>query len=149
MTLFDILRHKGSRVMTITQDRTVLEAVTRLVEHNIGSLVVVAGDRPIGILTERDVLRLSARAPNQLHAFTVGAVMTRDLVTATPHEDLREAMGVMLTRRIRHLPVLDGEALAGIVSIGDLVDACREEAEEENHHLRGYIQGVPPRTLEH
>jgi len=143
VTIRDILRYKGSEVTTITADRTALEAVMLLVERNIGSVVVVSGDRPIGILTERDILRLSARAPNKLDTFTVGGVMTRDLVTATSRDDHREAMDLMTTRRIRHLPVLDGEKLAGLVSIGDLVNACRQEAEEENHHLRGYIQGVP------
>jgi len=149
VTILDILRRKAPGVVTITQDRSVLEAVSRLVEHNIGGLVVVSGDRPIGILTERDILRLSARAPNQLQSFTVGAVMTRDLVTATPKQDHREAMDLMTARRIRHLPVLDGEVLSGIVSIGDLVNACRHEAEEENLHLRGYIQGVPAEATKH
>jgi CBS domain-containing protein len=149
VTIRDIVRRKGDHVVTITQDRPVLEAVAVLVDHNIGSLVVMAGARPIGIITERDVLRLSARAPDQLHSFTVGAVMTRDLVTAQPGHELREAMDLMTARKIRHLPVLDAEALVGIVSIGDLVNACRLEAEEENGHLRGYIQGVPAETVRH
>jgi CBS domain-containing protein len=149
VTIQDILRHKGDRVVTITQDRRALEAVAVLVEHNIGGLVVVADDRPIGIITERDILRLTARSPDELRSYTVEAVMTRDLVTATPRHELREAMDMMTARKIRHLPVLDGEALVGIVSIGDLVNACRLEAEEENGHLRGYIQGVPAETVKH
>jgi len=143
VTIRDILRRKGQRVVTITPDCTVLEAVNTLVAHNIGGLVVTSGDRPIGILTERDVLRLTARAPGQLQSFEVGAVMTRELILATPEHDLHEAMGLMTERKIRHLPVMNGDALAGIVSIGDLVNACRELAEDENQHLRGYIQGVP------
>ncbi len=149
MTILDILRHKGHGVLTIMQERSVLEAITVLVDRNVGSLVVVSNDRPIGIITERDVLRLSARAPGELQSFTVGSVMTRDLVTATLRTELHEAMNLMTARKIRHLPVLDGESLAGIVSIGDLVNACRIEAEEENGHLRGYIQGVPAEAVRH
>ena len=149
MTIADILRHKGRGVVTITQDRSVLDAVGVLVANNIGGLIVMDGDRPIGILTERDVLRLTARSAGHLASFTVGSVMTRDLVTATPGHHLRQAMALMTERRIRHLPVLEDQALAGIVSIGDLVNACRSEAEEENGHLRGYIQGVPAEAVRH
>jgi CBS domain-containing protein len=149
VTLSDILRHKGHVVVTITPDRSVLDAVNVLVQHNIGGLVVTAGDRPIGILTERDVLRLTAKSAGELQSFDVGSVMTRDLVTATPVHDLQHAMALMTEHRIRHLPILDGPALVGIVSIGDLVNACRSEAEEENGHLRGYIQGQPAEAARH
>lgn len=149
MTIADILRHKGRGVVTITQDCSVLDAVHVLVENNIGGLIVIDGDRPIGILTERDVLRLTARSAGQLESFTIGSVMTRDLVTATPAHRLQQAMTLMTERRIRHLPVLEDQALVGIVSIGDLVNACRSEAEEENGHLRGYIQGQPAEAVGH
>jgi CBS domain-containing protein len=149
VTIADILRHKGRGVVTITQDRSVLDAVRVLVENNIGGLIVIDGDRPIGILTERDVLRLTARSAGQLESFTIGSVMTRDLVTATPAHHLQQAMTLMTERRIRHLPVLEDQALVGIVSIGDMVNACRSEAEEENGHLRGYIQGVPAEAVRH
>ena len=142
MKIEEILRTKGHDVVTITESRSVLEAVRRLVEHNIGGLVVTEGERPTGILTERDVLRLTARSPGELGDIQVGAVMTRVLITVRPEDRLAEAMDVMTENKIRHLPVMDGDRLAGIVSIGDLVNACRTLAERENSELRQYIQGA-------
>ena len=100
------------------------------------------GERPTGILTERDVLRLTARSPGELGTIPVGDVMTRVLITVTAEDRLADAMDVMTENRIRHLPVMDGDRLAGIISIGDLVNACRILAEQENSELRQYIQGA-------
>jgi CBS domain-containing protein len=147
MTILEILGHKDRSVITIAPDRSVLDAVMTLVEHNIGGLVVVSGEQPVGILTERDVLRLTARTPGALHTIPVESAMTRSLVTATPTDDLRQAMALMTSRKIRHLPVLDAGQLVGIVSIGDLVNACRLLAEDENLHLKGYIQGAPAEAI--
>ena len=141
MTLDTILRAKGHDVVTVTGTQSVLDAVHVLVERNIGGLVVVEGSRPVGILTERDVLRLTASSPGELGRILVQDAMTRELITASPGDDLRGTMDVMTENRIRHLPVLDGDALVGIVSIGDLVNACRLSVESENTHLRAYIQG--------
>lgn len=139
MKIDQILGSKGRDVVTIEGSKTVLEAIGVLVEHNIGGVVVVEGDRPVGILTERDILRLTAReAP--LASTVVEDVMTRDLVTARPDDRLGAMMDVMTERKIRHLPVLDGERLAGIISIGDLVNASRLLAETENVHLKEYIR---------
>ena len=145
MKIEEILRSKGHDVVTITESRTVLEAAQALVEHNIGGLVVTEGTRgtrPTGILTERDILRLTARTPGELDSIQVGAVMTRELITAGPRDELLRVMDVMTENKIRHLPVLDEDRLIGIISIGDLVNACRVLAEEENSQLRGYIQGA-------
>lgn len=142
MKLVDILGRKGGIVVTIEKERSVLEAARTLVQHNIGALVVTDDDSPHGIITERDILRLTASDPGGIAGHSVGAVMTRDLVTASPEDDLREAMGVMTHRRIRHLPVVKERRLVGIVSIGDLINACLNVAEHENLHLRQYIQGA-------
>ena len=142
MNIERILRSKGHDVVTITESQSVLEAARVLVEHNIGGLVVTEGERPTGILTERDILRLTARSPGELGSIQVGSVMTRELITARPEDQLAEMMDVMTERKIRHLPVMDGDRLAGIISIGDLVNACRVVAEEENSQLRQYIQGA-------
>jgi CBS domain-containing protein len=141
MRLQEILDRKGHDVITITPDRSVLQAVELLVEHNIGGVVVVEEGSLVGILTERDVLRLTARTPGALDALTVAETMTRELVTGLADDDMLDVMGLMTRRRIRHLPILDEGRLAGIVSIGDLVNACRRTAEEENQHMREYIQG--------
>ena len=142
MKIEEILRTKGHEVVTITEAQSVLEAARLLVERNIGGLVVTDGRRLRGIITERDVLRLAAEASADLSSISVGSVMTRDVVTATPGDQLVEMMDVMTEHRIRHLPVMEDERLAGIISIGDLVNACRLSAERENSQLREYIQGV-------
>jgi CBS domain-containing protein len=142
MTIDTILTRKGRDVVTVAGSQSVLDAVHILMEHNIGGLVVVDGVRPVGIITERDVLRLTAQSPGALGQILVGDAMTTELVTAAPQDDLRHTMDVMTENRIRHLPVLEGDTLAGIVSIGDLVNALRVSAESENTHLRQYIQGA-------
>lgn len=142
MKIDEILRNKGGDVVTIAPQKTVLEAARVLVDHNIGSLVVVEGRRPVGIITERDLLRLTALAPEDMGTLPVADTMTRDMITASPADGLREMMDVMTERRIRHLPVVDDGELAGIISIGDLVNACRLSVEAENSHLREYIQGA-------
>jgi len=142
MKLEQILRSKGHDVVTISESQTVLDAVKVLVDRNIGGLVVMEGQHPTGILTERDILRLTARAPGELGSIRIGSVMTREMITARPQDHLSEMMDVMTEHRIRHLPIMEGDQLAGIISIGDLLNACRASAETENSQLREYIQGV-------
>lgn len=142
MKIGDILRTKGREVATIAESQTVLAAARVLVERNIGSLVVMDGQRPVGIFTERDVLRLTAREPGELNTTQVGGVMTRDVITANSDDTVAAVMDLMTENRIRHVPIMAGDELAGIVSIGDLVNACRVSAESENSQLRQYIQGI-------
>ena len=142
MKIEDVLRNKGRDVVTITESQTVLDAARVLVDHNIGGLVVTEGERPTGILTERDILRLTARTPGELGSIQVGTVMTRELITGRPEDALADVMHVMTENKIRHLPILQGEQLSGIISIGDLVNAFRVQAEDENVQLRQYIQGA-------
>lgn len=139
MHLAQILSAKGSAVVTTGPDRTVLDAIRTLVDHNIGAVVVVEEGRTVGILSERDVLRFTAAGRTHPAAATVGDLMTRELVTAAPGDSIRHAMEEMTSHRVRHLPILDGSDLVGIVSIGDVVNALRTESEEENQHLKEYI----------
>jgi CBS domain-containing protein len=142
VTIATILSRKGTSVVTIHPEATVLEAMRLLMQHRIGGVVVVRQDHPVGILTERDVLRLGAEDPRRLETLTVEAAMTRDLITGRPDQSLRHVMVVMTENRIRHLPIVKDGRLAGIVSIGDIVDAARRAAESENQHLRAYIHGA-------
>lgn len=142
MNIRSILARKGHEVVTSSPDETVLEATRTLVGRDIGAVVVVDGDRILGILSERDVLRLTARSPEALATVSVGEVMTSDPVTARPGDGINHVMNLMTNHRIRHLPVVDDGRLRGIVSIGDVVNALRTEVESENRHLRDYIQGV-------
>lgn len=141
MKIHDILQRKGRDVVTARPGQSVLEAMRTLVEHNIGSVVVTEADEIVGILTERDVLRLGSRDPSLLGSTRVRAAMTTDLVIGVADDDIHYVMNVMTENRIRHLPIVEEGALIGIVSIGDLVNACRREAEVENRYMRDYIQG--------
>jgi len=142
MRISDILRSKGSDVVTIGPDRTVLEVVRTLVAYNIGATVVEEDGRPIGILSERDILRLAASGPEHLATTRVADAMTHELVTSKPTDDLKHAMNLMTTHRVRHLPVCRHGRVVGIVSIGDVVNALRTASEETNRHLREYISGA-------
>lgn len=142
MKITEILRRKGREVVTIAPAERVLDAMRLLVEENIGAVVVVDGTEIGGILSERDILRLGARDPDRLRETAVRDAMTRDLVVAVPGDDIHYCMNIMTENRIRHLPIVRDGGLEGIVSIGDLVNACRREAEVENRYMKDYIRGV-------
>jgi CBS domain-containing protein len=142
MRIQDILRTKGTQVMTVGPDQTVLAAIRVLSEHRIGSLVVRRGDDILGIITERDVLNLVAREPHRLAETLVEEAMTTDLVVGVPEDDLDYVMGIMTENRIRHLPIIVDGQLHGLVSIGDVVNAVRRSVESENRYLKDYIHGV-------
>jgi CBS domain-containing protein len=141
-TIADILAVKGSHVLSIGPDASVLDAATLMNEHKIGSLVVLDGGRLIGIITERDMLQrvlVSCRDPSHT---PVGEVMTTQLVCCQPHTSLEEARSVLKNRRIRHLPVLDQcEQLLGVVSIGDLNAYQANDHERTICILHEYIYG--------
>ncbi len=143
MLVRDILRKKGSHVVTIEAHRSVQDAIRSLVENNIGALLVTApDDQLVGIFTERDILREAAVRPGQLSETLVGDVMTRSVVIGVPEDTIEYVMGIMTQNRIRHLPVLEEDELVGIVSIGDVVNAQLRETEFENRLLKDYIHGV-------
>jgi CBS domain-containing protein len=126
MNIASILATKGDKVVTVRAERTIREALGLLAEHNIGALVVVDDDRrPIGMLSERDIVRTAAKN-EAVFAMTVSQLMTRNLVLGTPADDVSAVGSTMVERRIRHLPILDGGKLVGIVTIGDVVKAQRD-----------------------
>lgn len=139
MNIASLLASKGSKVITIQPEQTVRQAVGLLTEHNIGALVVVDRTRqPVGILSERDIVRAAARSELVL-AEPVAALMTKDVVLGLPHDDLASVGHTMTERRIRHLPVMDGGQLIGIVSIGDVVKAQRDQYQGEVETLQTQI----------
>jgi CBS domain-containing protein len=144
MRVRDILGVKGARVTTVGGERTVLEAMRELVQAGIGSLVVVEGERMVGIITERDVLRLGAADPQRLRDTRVEDAMTREPIAGHLDDDLRLVMDVMTRNRFRHLPILDGGRLAGMISIGDVVRAMLDVTQSENEQLKAYIGGSHP-----
>jgi len=143
MRLREILDQKNNEVRTISSSATCDDVVTELVRFNIGSLIV--RDAPsgpvLGIITERDVLKAQAANRVPLQQLAVVKFMTAKLISARPEDDITVAMGLMTTHRIRHLPVMEGHHLHGLVSIGDVVKAQHDELVMENHHMRSYIQG--------
>ena len=127
MNVANLLTTKGRPVITIRSAQSVRAAVALLAEHSLGALVVVdEGGRPIGIVTERHIVRRLA-ADDQILTRAVGEIMTRDLVTATPRDELMSVLRVMTERRIRHVPVMEREELAGIVSLGDVLRYQRDQ----------------------
>jgi CBS domain-containing protein len=141
MRIHDILRKKGSAVATIRPDATVRELLGALAEHNIGAVVVSTDGRTIaGIVSERDVVRrMHERGPDLLHAH-VAEIMTSHVRTCGLDDKVDGLRAIMTRHRIRHLPVVKDGALAGIVSIGDVVKSAIEELEDEREYLVGYIQ---------
>lgn len=141
MKIQGILATKGTNVVTVRPEHTIREALALLAKHNIGALVVADADgHLLGILSERDIVR-EATVNEQLFSDPVSKIMTRDLITGLPQDDLKSVANTMTERRIRHLPVVDGGKLVGIVSIGDVVKAERDRFEGEIDTLQTQILG--------
>ena len=145
MLLQDILETKGTTVLTTSPEASLAEAVRQMCDHKVGSMLVcqrdvAQGERLVGIVTERDLLRCFAAGKCDLTVLTVAEVMTTKLITARPGDSVTDLMGVMTTHRIRHVPVLNGAALVGMVSIGDLLKAQHDNLVVENQFMREYIQ---------
>jgi CBS domain-containing protein len=141
MRIADVLRTKGSAVATVAPTATVTELIGELAAHNVGALPVIDGGRLVGIVSERDVVRrLHAGGPGLLDAL-VADIMTTEVTTCTPTDDVTDLAAVMTSRRFRHLPVVVEGELTGIVSIGDLVKARIDLLESERAQLQSYISG--------
>jgi CBS domain-containing protein len=135
-----ILQRKGKEVVTVTADTPVKSAVDTLREHNVGAIVVVDEPRHVvGILSERDVVRALATEGAAVLRRAVHELMSSDVTTCGPRSSVDELMKVMTERRIRHIPVVDGSTLAGIVSIGDVVKSRIGELEDEAETLHDYL----------
>lgn len=142
MTIAAVLSRKGSTVETVSADTTVREAVTRLGEKRIGAVPVIDGGTIAGIFSERDVIYCLREHGAEVLDWPVARVMSAPAITAEPATDVLEALSVMTRRRIRHLPVIEGGAIRGIVSIGDLVKHRMESIEAEAEAMRVYIQSA-------
>jgi len=137
----DILDNKGHEVLEIEADATVLEAVKQMVEANVGSLLVRERGRVVGIVTERDYLRRVALERRGDETTPVREAMTSPLVVVTPETPIDECMAVMTDRRIRHLPVVEGGQVVGMVSIGDVVKYTSQQQSFEIKYLTEFISG--------
>jgi len=137
--VWQILKVKGSQVWTISKDSTVLEALKLLAEKQVGALVVMDDKQVVGIFSERDYARKGVLIGKQAESTRLKEVMTKDLITVTPEHSVQECMALMTDRRIRHLPVFEGDQLVGLVSIGDIVKDMIEELEFMVSQLEKYI----------
>lgn len=141
MILDMILREKGREVYSVAESATLKEAAELLDVRRVGAMVILnEAGHLIGVISERDIVRQMARAGAAALRLTVSEAMTREVVTARPSDTLEQALNRMTDRRIRHLPVVDGNQLVGVVSIGDLVARRLAEATAEVAAIRSYIQ---------
>ncbi|MFB9928835.1 CBS domain-containing protein [Amycolatopsis halotolerans] len=140
MRIADLLQRKGATVATVSPGTTVAELLAGLARHNVGAMVVVDAEGGIaGIVSERDVVRkLNDHGPSVLQG-PVADIMTTMVASCTPDDPVDQLSVVMTERRIRHVPVLDGGRLAGIVSIGDVVKIRMEQLEQSQEQLEAYI----------
>jgi CBS domain-containing protein len=139
MRIADLLRAKGSEVATVPPAVSVSGLLEDLSRHNVGAMVVLDGDQLVGIVSERDVVRkLNERGASLLTA-PVSEIMTSQVVTCGPDEMVNSLAAIMTERRIRHMPVVDGGQLVGIVSIGDVVKSRIEQLESDREQLESYI----------
>ena len=143
MRINDVLRGKGTRVVTVTPDTKVRELLAVLAEHGIGAVVVSADGTSVdGIASERDIVRAFAKRGAAAMSEPVTAIYTAEVHTITPDISLDEVMRMMTERRVRHAPVVVDGVLRGIVSIGDVVKNRIDELETERAHLTDYITGA-------
>lgn len=139
MLIADILRRKGSSVVTIGSDATVTELVASLAEHKIGALIVVDSGRTVGIVSERDVVRRLHRVGAQVLQLAVSELMTAEVISCGPKDSVDGVGATMTEQRVRHMPVLAEGELVGIVTIGDVVAARINELEATRGQLESYI----------
>lgn len=136
-----LLDNKGSKVISIDPDQSVLDAIKRMAEVGIGSLIVLDGERLAGILSERDYARKVILKGRASDSTPVADIMTTEVVTTTPSATIEKCMQVMTDGKFRHLPVIDGDKVVGVVSIGDLVQAIIADQKAAIEQLEHYIAG--------
>lgn len=139
----EILFSMSKDVFTIDQSRSVADAITQMVENGIGSVIVTSGEVPVGMFTERDVLKVWKNQPGdfKFSDIAVREGMTRELIVVSPTDDLDYVMSIMIKNRIRHLPVVEEGKVVGMISIRDVVRAQVSNLRVENHYLKEYIGG--------
>ena len=142
MTIAAILQTKGNEVLTVDCATKVRDAVNLLAERKIGALPVLRGGRVAGIMSERDIIYCLKSDGAAVLDWPVEKIMTAPAISVAPSADILGALSLMTKRRIRHLPVVEGEALVGLVSIGDLVKFRMDRIEAEAEAMLNYIQSV-------
>lgn len=135
----DILREKGATVRSIDPDATVFEALRQMADHGIGALLVLQDNRPIGLFSERDYARKLALQGLRSRETPVKTIMSSPVLTISPDASVQHGLSMMTEKFIRHLPVVDGSGVIGMVSIGDLVKAVMQDQEALIEQLESYL----------
>ena len=147
MKVRDILESKGTHVWTIQETATILDVLGLLTQHRIGALVVLdKKDQVVGIITERDIIHQCQKDSKHVETTSVKDVMSRKLIIGHMDDAIDYIMGVMTNNRIRHIPIMTGSKLEGMISIGDVVKAELQDQEYENKYLKDYMFGSQPET---
>ncbi len=145
MKVKDILAKKGSQVITVREETTVLDAMSVFSANRVGSLLVVdKNDAILGIIAARDVLMAVMNNLQGITELPVSKIMTKELIVATENDNIDYIQAIMTENRIRHIPVLDGRELKGLVSIGDVVKLLLKAKDVENRYLKDYIADKYP-----
>ncbi len=140
MKLSELPQNREGGIVKILDTESIAKAATVLTESNIGALLVQNEEAAIvGIISERDIVRGMGLFGADLHGTKVEELMTKNLIRCSPNDTVNGALGMMTDRRVRHLPVFDGDNLAGFISIGDLVKSKIEEVQAEAEAMRQYI----------
>ena len=140
-TVRQLLETKGTDVVSVAPESNVLDALKLMAEREIGAVLVLEGSRLIGIMSERDYARKVILKGKSSQDTRVREIMTERVVYARPEQTVPECMALMTSKRVRHLPVLEGERLIGVLSIGDLVKETISEQEYTIRQLENYIRG--------
>lgn len=140
-TVKDVLQAKGSFVWAVKPDESVFDALKLMAEKDVGGLVVMDGDRLVGIITERDYARKVIIEGRSSRDTQVAEVMTKKVLCVVPERTVEECMALMTDKRLRHLPVLENKKVTGVISIGDLVKAIIDEQRLLIDQLQSYITG--------
>lgn len=142
----EILTHKGSNVWSVTPESTVLEAIQMMADKNVGALLVTKEGRLLGVLSERDYTRKIVLKGRSSKDTPVSAILSGHVVSASPEHSVDECLRLMTEHRIRHLPVMDGTKILGVISIGDLVNCIISAQSSTIQQLETYITGYPSST---
>lgn len=142
--VYDILDRKGREVLTTGPETTVLEAITKMVDRNVGSIIVVEDGDVVGIFTERDYLRRIVLQGRTSKETSIDEVMTSEVIAVTPDYEVEDCLSVMTQNKCRHLPVMADGELSGIISIGDCVKQLHQHARTRLDDLTQYVQGRYP-----